>query len=111
MAQVIISVNLQLRQIVVAAGGDPALSFYQRGTLDVPDVTQGALDAAVAAYNDPAAEAITKEAQLNAALQAPVDAAWNATLFDQENRVRALEGLAPLTVRQFFDLLLTRFPS
>ena len=56
MADVRIGSDLLLNRIVINAGGDPARSRYNRqtGVLTVPDVTQPALDAAVAGYDDAA---------------------------------------------------------
>ena len=96
-------------QIAEAAGQNPRRITYRSGILFCPDIDQPALDAAIAAYNDGAAQAQAKSDQLTVALEQAVDAMWNETAFDQENRIRALEGLGALTRRQFFDLLLSRY--
>lgn len=116
MASVVVARTVICSELVRAAGGNPRLSTFRAargddasGTLDVPDVTQPALDAALAAYNQATAEndAITR--QFESGIAAPFENLWEQTAFDQENRIRALEGLGPLTARQFRDLLRTRY--
>ena len=108
-AQATLDPALQIRAIVVAAGADPRLARYRDGELFLPDVDQPALDAAIAAHDDAAAFAQRRADQLAGALANFLNAMWEATAFDQENRIRALEGQLPLTRGQFRDLLLTRY--
>lgn len=108
-AQATLDASLQIRRIVIAAGANPRLSRYRNGTIFCPDIDQPALDAAIAAHDDAAAAAQTKSDQLDNALTDVVHAMWERTAFDQENRIRALEGLLPLSRGEFRALLLTRY--
>lgn len=104
MAEAIIPPATYTQQIVIAAGGDPTLSEYlpATSTLVVPDVTQPDLDAAVAAYDPTTADNVSLDAQFNELALTNRDfQLYLETLFDLTNRVRALEGLAPLTQNQF----------
>ena len=107
--QVIISATLQLNSIVVAAGGDPIVAFYQEGTLFVPDVTQAALDAAVAAHNDAAAVDAFKDAEIDAATVA--GKGGRRLLFELfyllDERLRVLESAPAITRAQFKNQIKT----
>lgn len=116
MATATVSRQTICSELVRAAGGNPRLSRFRsirgdaaNGILDVPDVTQPALDAAVAAYDQAVAEDTSITTQFGIGIQEPWNDVWVDTTFDLENRVRALEGQTPLTRRQFTDLLRTRY--
>ena len=116
MAQVTIARTVIASELVRAAGGNPRLATFRAtrgdaatGVLDSPDVTQPALDAALAAYNQATAEQDALTLQFENGIAEPFNNVWEQTAFDQENRIRALEGLGPLTARQFRDLLRTRY--
>ena len=98
--QVTIASTLQLPAIVTAAGGDPLLSEYRDGVLFVPDVTQAALDSAVAAHNDADAVDAAKDANIDAA--ATDDRRLLFELFYLlDERIRVLESAPAITRAQF----------
>lgn len=102
MATAIIGLDVYPREIVIDAGGDPARAEYADGLLTVPDVSQQALDNAVAAYDPPVGEDRALDAQFNdLAITNRNFQLYLETTFDLTNRVRVLEGLAPLTQNQF----------
>lgn len=107
--QVTISATLQLNDIVVASGGDPLLAFYREGELFVPDVTQAALDAAVAAHDDAAAVDAFKDAEIDAATLP--GKGGRRLLFELfyllDERLRVLEGAPTITRAQFRNQIKT----
>lgn len=105
MAQVTISPDLLLEKIVQAAGGDPKLSRYRQPVLDVPDVTQAALDAAVAAYDPAVAADATRDDEFTTAETTKLIKFIEAITFNHENRIRTLEGQPTRTPQEFRDIL------
>ena len=105
MAEAILTPDILMRQVVLSAGGDPALSSYRvdNQTLTVPDVTQAALDAAVAAYDPTAADNATKDERFANIDQAKVTRLLFEALFNHENRIRTNAGQATITRAQFID--------
>ena len=75
-----------------------------------PDLAQVTTLNGVITAHVPDTPAEAKSETLDELLTEPIHTVWDATAFDQENRLRVLEGVAPLTARQFRDLLGTRFP-
>ena len=66
------------------------------------------LNAVIAAHVPDTADD-ARDRELEAELTIRIDGLWDATAFDQENRIRMLEGLAPLSARDFRALLNTRY--
>ena len=99
---------------------DPGLAAKYRGSVvtrtifgcefnPLPDAGETVtLNAVIAAHVPETADEV-RDRELNAELTIRIDGLWDATAFDNENRLRVLEGLAPLTARQFRDLLETRY--
>jgi hypothetical protein len=105
MAEVTISPDLLLNEIVKAAGGDPKLSRYRQPVLDVPDVTQVALDAAVAAYDPVVAADAVAEEEFTKAETTKMLKFIEAITFNHENRIRTLEGQPTRTPQEFRNIL------
>lgn len=105
MAEVTISPDLLLEKIIQAAGGDPTLARYRAPVLTVPDVTQVALDAAVAAYDPAAAEDSTREDEFTKAETTKMLKFIEAITFNHENRIRTLEGQPTRTPAEFRAIL------
>ena len=99
--QATISADLQLRRIVINAGGNPNLARYVDGVLFVRDVTQSALDAAVAAYDDAAERQNQKDDDFLRIEQTITYRIYFEVSFDQENRIRVLAAQPALTRPQF----------
>ena len=74
MAKVVVTTSQDWMKIADLAGGDPKQTVYYPGTaeLEVPDVTQTALDAALSDYE-------TNQATYDAATDAVTDTASKAT--------------------------------
>lgn len=112
MAKVVVTVNQDWRKISELAGGDPNLIMFDPppSELECPDVTQAALDAALAAY-------IADQANIDAATAASKDTSsrdgekeWydNKRIFralvevliDEINVLRTIESLPDRTLAQ-----------
>ena len=109
MAEATLTPDILMRQIVIDAGGDPALMSYrsETGVLTVPDVTQAALDAAVAAYDPTTAQDATRDRSFDKLDQARVTRLLFEALFNHENRIRTNAGQGTITRAQFLDGLKT----
>lgn len=110
-----IDVNKNLDLIITNAGGNPDNARYVDGFLIVPDVTQAALDAAVAAYDatyDPNAEAAArKQTAASLGLNTPFNQFLFDVLYDLESRVRGLAGKQGITKNQYKNALIAAYVS
>lgn len=112
MAKVIVTLAHDWRKIAEIAGGDPNLIMFDPPTneLEVADVTQTALDAALASYladqtNIDAATAAAKDTTSRDADKASYDSkrlfrALVEVLLDEINALRTIEGLPDRTLAQ-----------
>jgi len=112
MAKVIVTLAHDWRKIAEIAGGDPNLIMFDPPTneLEVADVTQTALDAALASYladqaNIDAATAAAKDTTSRDADKSSYDSkrlfrALVEVLLDEINALRTIEGLPDRTLAQ-----------
>ncbi len=115
MAATLIEVEKNLSLIIINAGGNPNNARYVDGFLIVPDVTQAALDGAVAAYNatyDPNVEAAArKQSAASLGLNTPFNQFLFDVLYDLESRVRAVEARPAIKQNQYKNALLNLYVS
>ncbi len=88
MAKVVVTTSQDWMKIADLAGGDPKQTVYYPGTaeLEVPDVTQTALDAALSDYE-------TNQATYDAATDAVTDTASKATAKAKLSDDKCLKGI------------------
>ncbi len=92
MAKVVVTTSQDWMKIASLAGGDPKQTVYYPGTteLEVPDVTQAALDAALTDYN---ANQATYDAATAAATDASSKTTAKAKLRDDKCLLGILKGV------------------
>lgn len=117
MAKVIVTLAHDWRKIAELAGGDPALIMFDPppSELEVPDVTQSALDTAFATYtgdqvNIDAATAAAKIAELKEGAKRNFDSqrvlvGFAKLLIKELNTLRGLHGLPDRTFAQLRNAL------
>jgi predicted DNA-binding protein (UPF0251 family) len=112
MAKVITTPGQDLRKIAEIAGGNPDLTLFDPPTneLEVTDVTQAALDAALATYvaDQTNIDAATAASRVTISRDGEKEAYDNKRLFralvevllDEINALRTIEGLPDRTLAQ-----------
>lgn len=105
-----VDMNWEIPQIIASCGADPKKAYILNNKLVCPDVTQDKLDEAIESYNDIEAKIIAEDKRILSELsQSKIIELITSINFDQENRLRVLEGAVVLTKDQYTDILKTEY--